>query len=221
MNYAQRNRKVALARWKKKHDFETSLIPCGKNADVMRAALLGFIAGDGSIVKRPKVSHFEIKCYPDDEIMLEAYCCAFRYLYSKEPEITFRDGVFHAKKTSKIAALDLNHCKLSTYDWEIPLFETFDEKIAWLKAFFSAEAYVGKDHIKIQTVNEIGMVQLKHLLEEVGINSKLYYYNSKKLNEKTVHIVNIRGKENMLKYAQTVGFWHSRKAQKLAESLDL
>ncbi|HIH38256.1 LAGLIDADG family homing endonuclease [Candidatus Woesearchaeota archaeon] len=83
------------------------------------------------------------------------------------------------------------------------------------------EAYVNKKSIKIQTVNEKGMVKTAHLLQEMGIHSRCYSYNQRKKNCSRVHILFINRREDKETFSKKVGFFHEKKTKLLEESLGL
>jgi hypothetical protein len=101
------------------------------------------------------------------------------------------------------------------------LFKIKGAKENWLKAFFSAEAYVGKKAIKVQTINQKSMKKVSNLLKGLGIENNYYEYNSKKVSDSPVGIIMITRISSRLKYHDSIGFWHSKKTLALKESLDL
>ena len=124
--------------------------------------------------------------------------------------------------TSKIVVLDLlNYASFGLKEWSIPLLSSNKERINWLKGFFSAEAYVGKDCIKIQTVNKKGMKQVSNLLNKLDIEHKEYFYSPLKKNYSKVYIISILKKSSRMRYLNKIGFFHEKKRDKLRETLSL
>lgn len=226
MNFSERNKKVALARWAKVLAKERSLIPFDPETVRLKAALCGFLAGDGSVQKRfrEKWYHYDVKFFPDDKIMLRTYCDILKKIYRKTPTITIRDNVFHVVLTSRTVFEDItNMADFGIYKWGLPnkLFSTPGAKEAWLRAFFSAEAYVGPNSIKIQTVNKKGMKAVSNLLIELDIHHGCYTYRPKNPKYSVVDIIVIIRKEARIKFYDKIGFWHSKKTDKLKKSLNL
>ncbi len=226
MNFSKRNKKVAIARWKKVHSKEKRDIPSDSNSIILKSALCGFIAGDGYISIRPenKNIHYDMNCYPDDKIMLKKYLEIIKQLYNKEPSVTIRDNVYHARLTSKVVVEDIIRLSnLGTKDWNLPdkLLKIEGAKEAWLKAFFSAEAYVGPRTIKIQTINKKGMESVSVLLRELDIEHRSYEYQPKRKNHSRVHMIFINKKEARTKYLEKIGFWHKKKEETLRKALNL
>jgi hypothetical protein len=214
-------------RWKIIHQKEQESF-CDKTSKgiVLKSAICGFVAGDGCITVRKMKSgvHCELRFYPDDEDMLYKYCDALKYVYGKDPNVYVKDNVYNVCLTSKTVVENLLKCgSFGTSDWTVPhsLFSVTGAKEAWLKAFFSSEAYVCSKYIRVQTININGMNEVSKLLHELGIDHRCYDYNSSKSCEASVKIINIGTKEARRKYFEIIGFWHLNKERKLRESLNL
>lgn len=226
MNLSERNKKVAVARWNKILSKEKENI---RNNDVslkLKSMLSGFLAGDGSVQirKEKEFYHYEIQFFPDDELMLSTYCSIIKKLYGKNPKITRGHNVFNARITSKTIVEDLfKYSSFGLKKWCLPyeLFRIKGAKEVWLKAFFSAEAYVGSNSIKIQTVNKKGMMSVSKLLNDLGIPNKYYEYTPKNKNYSSVGIIFILSKEARKLFYDKIGFYHSKKTETLKKSLGL
>ena len=111
--------------------------------------------------------------------------------------------------------------KLKTYNININIIGiNKSNRIAkkeWLRAFFDCEAYVCRNHIKIQTVNKAGMLEVKSLLEEFDIPSRYYVYTPKNEKWKVNHMLFLV-KEARKNYLDNIGFNHSIKQSKLKKS---
>lgn len=226
MDLSGRNKKVALARWKKVFERERNGISTDKDAALLKIIICGFLAGDGSVQIRKEKDkyHFQIDFFPDDEMMVKVYCDAMASVYHKKPSIRRRDNVFHVRLTSRTIVEDIR--KLAAFgikNWSIPDLAQHEDiySKAWLKAFFSAEGYVGKNSIKVQTVNRNGMSQVSELLKKIKIEHKFYKYEPKKATESTVFIILILKKQARELYLNEIGFWQSRKNTALMNSLNL
>lgn len=216
-----------VRRWKKNQEqFERRLKEKEKPTDLeLKAKLCGYLAGDGSLIIRKhdaqKTMRHDIRFYPDDLVVAQAFREAFLELYEKDLKIV-RDKVdqmYVLRTTHKMAALDLVKIgKFGTLEWRVPLnfLTTNSMKAEWLKAFFDCEAYVGKGVIRIQSVNRKGVLDIKCLLAGFDIeSSKLYKYQRKQKNWNTNYLLDIRKKPNLEKYLRLVGFNHSKKRAKL------
>ncbi|MEK6968881.1 MAG: LAGLIDADG family homing endonuclease [Nanoarchaeota archaeon] len=211
-----KNKKIAESRWDAKIKEEKSKILNTDEATILKAILCGFLAGDGSVQVRKEKScyHYQLDFFPDDELMMDIYIKAIKKVYQKEPSVRIRDNVFHVRKTSKTIVTDLLELtRFETKLWSIPKFvlDCKKTKVAWLKAFFSAEAYVNKKSIKIQTVNKTGMGEISKLLDEFQIKHRTYEYQPKKKNHSRVYIIFIGPKSERKKYYEEIGFYHSKK----------
>ena len=156
--------------------------------------------------------------------MLEAYLFFIKRVYNLNPTITFRDNVYNARLSQKFIVHDLiSLCKFGVHTWSFPvkLFKIRGAKEAWLRAFFSAEAYVGKKVIKIQSVNIKSIKKVKNILSEFKIKSNYYEYLPKNKNHSKVGMLFLNERKSRLIYYKDIGFWHKRKSMALKKSLGL
>lgn len=224
-NFSKRNRKAVICRWKKEEEMymrHLKGISESNKYKVLKARLMGFLAGDGTVGirkenKRKNSTHHDIAFYPDHSSMIGPFIEAFTYLYLKTPLVRKKINHYSVKVSSKFACLDLiKTTEFGLYKWKVPFnfLDTKKSKSEWLKAFFDCEAYVGNNHIRVQSVNKYGLKQVKMLLEELGIESKMYKYERKNKNWNTNHILSIN-RRMMAKFLNTVGFNHLLKYKKL------
>ncbi len=229
-NISEENRKRVSIRWKKeeeKYKKHLKKISNSKNFKIFKSRLFGFLAGDGHISvrqenKRINSFHHQIEFYPDHDSIISPFIEAFTYLYLKKPAIKDKGNFYSVRISLKFACLDiLKEANFGTYTWRIPLnfFDSEKCKIEWLKAFFDCEAYVGKKVIQLQSVNKTGIVQIKELLENLGIESKVYEYKRKNKNWGINYILCIMKKNARKQYLNKIGFNHKIKLQKLKNQL--
>lgn len=226
MDYSKRNKKAAIARWKNILEKENTFIAKTSNKFAIKAAISGFLTGDGSVQIRKEKTfhHYQVDFFPDDEVMLSTYLKFMKEIYNKKPTVKKLKNFSSARISSRTIVFDLmKYNEYGLISWTLPttLLCNKRAKVYWLKAFFSAEAYVGPRSIKIQTVNEQGMKDAKEMLTELGIESKMYSYEPKKETHSKVFMIFINKKEARIAFYNKVGFWHSKKTKKLKESLDL
>lgn len=107
--------------------------------------------------------------------------------------------------------------KFGILNLEIPawILSSRKNQIEWLRAFFDCEAYVDKRAIVLKTVNLHGLSQIKVLLNNLEISSRLYQYQPKNKNHKLNHILIIGRKEDRERYKKVIGFNHTTKLKKL------
>jgi len=200
MDLSKRNKKVAIARWNKILNKERSNILTDPKTLVLKAILCGFLAGDGSIQKRKEKNfyHYQLDFFPDDIIMLNKYAEIVKQIYNKNPTIKRKNKFFTVRITSRVIIEDLTkYSNFGIQTWTLPknLFIIKGSKEAWLRAFFSAEAYIGPSSIKIQTVNKKGMKSISSLLKELKIDHKYYeYFPKKKIAFRQSHHYNIKNR---------------------------
>jgi len=226
MNINQRNKKVALSRWQKIHLGEKSLLKQNSDKYFLKARLCGFLAGDGSVMIRKDNDdkmHYVVRFFPDHDSLIEPFTESLFKVYNKKPIIKKNYSHNGLICYSKVVVEDLlGMTDFGLLEWRIPFNILVDKKskIEWLRAFFDCEAYVGKNHLKIQTVNKKGMDDLEKLLLEFGIKSKRYIYHPKKKNWNNVYILLINSKSDRLKFLNTIGFNHKLKLSKLQNMLE-
>jgi len=218
MDIFEHNKKVAIARWANVHNKEKEFIV---DNPPLKARLAGYLAGDGSVIvtrESNKPTHFAIKFYPDHISLVNSYVQAFKILYNKEPKVIAHKNFFSVIVYSKTIVEDL--LKLGSFGklkWRAPMeiLNSQEAKKEWLMAIFDCEGYVGKNQIKIQTVNKEGIADIKNLLLEFGIKANSYVYHPKNNKWNTVYILSINKKSERIKFLNSVGFHHSIKLGKL------
>ena len=218
MDLSDRNRKVAISRWKKVLETETARIPHDDKSTILKSAICGFLAGDGSVqVRKDKLPHhYQIDFFPDDKKMLDYYCKFIKKIYNKMPSLSRRDNVFVARLSHKYIVIDLlKYCNFGIYTWNLPieLFNVPGAKEAWLRGFFPAEGYVNlnKKYIKTQSVNIEGLKQVSSLLKGFGINNNIYEYIPKNKNHSKVLLLFIGSYDSRKIFQDKIGFWHLKK----------
>lgn len=191
----------------------------------LKARLCGYISGDGLVKmrfnKNQKTPRYDFGFYPDDLMMAKSFNDAFFELYGRRFIVrkSKEYNNYILRGTHKEAYLDLIKLgSFGTYDWNVPFefLTTTKMKTEWIKAFFDAEAHVGKRQIQVQSVNKKGLEEVKQLLEEVGIiTSKIYTYKRKQKNWNINYLLAILRKSEFKNYLKLVGFNHSSKKDKL------
>jgi len=202
------------------------MIPRDKDSLILKAAICGFLAGDGSVQKRKEKEsyHYQIDFFPDDELMMNTYINFIKKIYNKIPTVRKRDRFYSVRLTSKVIVNDLSSlANFGIKKWTLPrqLFSIDDAVNKWLRAFFSAEGYVSGKLIRVQTINQGMMRLISKILLSLGIDNKYYGYNNKNKYESPVGIIIISNKISMMRYHNLIGFWHSKKSETLSKALGL
>lgn len=223
MNVREANRERAVARWRRVHESEKHLINSRRNRFmIQKARLHAYLCGDGSVsVRRERASgklHCEIRFYPDHISMLNVYSDAFWMVYGKRPHVKRLKNHFRVAITSITAAQDLLlDGPFSSTDWKVPGRVIHDEcySIEWLRAFFDAEAYVGRKRICLQCVNNDGLTQVETMLKRLGIDSRRYVYRRKQRNWNTNYHLVMASRSSKAAFLKMVGFNHKLKLNRL------
>jgi len=225
-NISEINRKKVSIRWnKQKYKYQLHLNKISKTRKYKnyKARILGFLAGDGNIdirheKNRVNAKHHDISFYPDHNSMISPFMESFIYLYLKEPTVKKRKNYFSVRVSSKPACIDLiSTVSFGIHKWEVPFnfLDTKESRIEWVRAFFDCEASVSKYQIQVQSVNENGLEQVKNLLNELGIESRIYKYERKNKNWNTNYILCIKRKVIRQRFLNRIGFNHELKHRKL------
>lgn len=222
LEISARNRKVALHRWHKVLESKTTEIKSAtRKYRSLKALIVGYLMGDGCVTVRKDsrdTVHHVILFYPDDKKMLIAFLSAFERVYKHSSKPKRLPGYFKVAVYSKPIVIDL--LKLGPFrslEWSVPkmLLTTKKSKIAWLRAFYDCEAYVGPKIITVQSVNKQGLEQVQILLKEFNITSRLYSYKRKQLTWNTNFLLCIIKKVDRAKFLRHIGFNHTKKQAKL------
>lgn len=226
MNLSEINRKKVLKRWEKYQEIERSNITNNKE-DYIRfmSRLLGFLAGDGNIdlSKRKNNQKYSVRFYPDHLSLIKPFEESIEKLYKRKVITKPRGNHYGVLVHSRVIVEDiLKFGSIKTKEWRVPnsLLENKESKVEWLRAFFDCEGYVGKNHIKINCVNIVGLRQVRTLLNAFEINSKFYIFEPKNKRWSKYGILRIGNKVDLIKYNNIVGFNHKIKSQKLLKIID-
>lgn len=224
MNISERNKQNIKVRWEKIHQKDIDYIKQNKFLE-LKSRICGFIAGDGNILvsNGTTCTHNTLRFFPDHISMVNAFEEAMIKLYNRKPKIKDKGTYFWVTLDSKPIVHDLLKIgKFGKLKWAIPklVFKSYKNKIEWLRSFFDCEAHIHKDYIRIQSVNKNGLEQVKSLLKEIGINSKIYIYIPKNKNYNINYILSIHKKEDKKKYLDLIGFNHTIKLKKLKDTLN-
>ena len=109
--------------------------------------------------------------------------------------------------------------EFGVHKWKIPKLGSQECKREWLRAFFDCEAYVYKKYLRVQSVNRIGIYQVKDLLAEFNIHSNINRYKPNRKNHSEVFMLTIGKKMDKRRYKESIGFNHKIKLKKLDKQL--
>ncbi len=225
MSLAERNKKNIISRWRKAHLQDREYIRENGNKNLhLKSRLLGYIAGDGNILVsgKGKCTHNTLRFYPDHESLITPYEEAIKTIYNKKSKIKKEKNYYSLTIDSKPLIEDITSiCYLDTHNWKIPNFVLKEKinQIEWIKAFFDAEAYVHNKYIRVQSVNSQGLIQIKYILKNLGIHSRIYEYTPTKKEHNKVFMLTIYRNEAKKRYLCLIGFNHTIKLKKLKATL--
>ena len=190
----------------------------------LRARLMAFLAGDGGVYFRKRKnqrgsSSYELLFCPDHKSLLDLFVQATKVLYQKTPNVHDYGRYYKARVFSKEAYTDLmRDSQYGKLTWRVPreFLKTKKMKKEWLRAFWDCEGYVGRRQLQVQSVNEIGLIQVRKLLREFNVESNLYNYKRANPNWNINHILSISSRPAIWQFFKNVGFNHEVKAAKLS-----
>ena len=181
--------------------------------------LIGFLQGDGCIVKKKNLLTHEFGFDTDHVALAHLFVDTFASLYGRKPHIHNLGNYFRVRITHKVASEELLALgKFKTMEWEIPSLCNVTERfVEWLRAYFDCEAYVSKKTIVVNSVNKKGLNQVKNALNSLGIISRWYEYQRKQINWNRNYILHIGRRQDRQTFLNRVGFNHPIKQRKLEQ----
>jgi len=190
----------------------------------LRCLLIGYLIGDGWISKRKSKTfwRYDLCFYPDNLEMANSFVQAFEELYGKTLNIKPVPGFLLVRTTHKIAVKDLLAItKYDSLNWELPsrIMRSRAAKRQFLRGYFDSEAYVSAKCLRVESVNEKGLCAVQSLLEEFGVQSRMYRYERKQESWNTNYILSIHKKESRVRFLKEIGFNHARKLKRLQGSI--
>ncbi len=226
MDLSEINRKKILIRWGRIHAAEQEYITIhAMKNEPLKARLHGYLCGDGSVSCRKERKngkmHHEIRFYPDHVSMAASYIDAFHLVYGKRLKLKELTNHYLVNVNSQVIVHDLlRDGSFSSMGWRVPIWVARNQENSkeWLRAFFDAEAYVSDKEIRVQSVNKIGLRQVKSMLEAFGITCREYTYKRKNKRWNINYHLAIRGQENRYYFLKKVGFNHIKKLNKLSSA---
>lgn len=223
-------RTSVLEKWRerrtKNYENDINKLVLHKGDLLNKSRLCGFLAADGSVfIRKEKKTgkiHYELRFYPDDDGLTKLFAESFKAVYGLDVHVKKDANYYFVYANNKLAVSDLlSLAKFSSMEWFVPSFiSSKASKIEWLRAYFDCDGYVSKKYIQVQSVNKKGLEQMKDLLLEFGIESKIYSYERKQKSWNTNYMLNINGRKKMLKFREKIGFNHRLKKNKLEKILD-
>jgi intein/homing endonuclease len=224
---SNRNRKVALSRWKNIESRISSGIKAKEKEEtyrLLKAKILGFLAGDGhvNVRKEGHAFHHEIEFYPDIEALAQQFILAFNKLYQLKPAIKKCKNYYRIRISNKAACKDLlNTTKFGVLRWCVPrsYFTSSEQEAEWIRAYYDCEAHVEKKRIVLQSVNKKGILEVQRLLKKFDVESRVYKYKRKNKNWNTNYLLFIQKRKSREAFLNNIGFNHPVKLEKLRLSL--
>ncbi|MBI2547275.1 MAG: hypothetical protein HYW23_02405 [Candidatus Aenigmarchaeota archaeon] len=187
-----------------------------------KAYILGVLCGDGHINE----DFVQLEINKKDEDFIKFFIKCFKDVYGLGFNYNFRPkrNTFAAYISPEFICNDLLSIgKFGVRKWRVPqiIMTSRNKDIisSFLRGFFDSEGCVARNFITCDSVNGKGLLGVTKLLTKLRINTsfKKYYKNFKSPRRYSyyVYYVNIYGKENILRFRDTVNFTLLRKKEKL------
>lgn len=186
------------------------------NADF--AVIHAYLCGDGYVVKNPllqKHKYYRIGFRNMNMILLQDFQQRFSRLFNAVPTIT-KDGRcrIESKEIFLTLTKDFN---FYSGKWSLPEISK-SNLCLWLRAYFDCDGWVEcqkakSRSIRLDSINEIGLNQIKTALFFLGITSTIYKRN------RNIWRLSICGYDNIKRFKKHVGFLHPDKKVRLEEAI--
>jgi len=198
-----------------------------------KAYVLGVLCGDGSLHIGEKNYQYVVQLnslQSCDKDFAEAFADAIEATYGLKCTVAKTIGYgwggrrkcLNVRIYSKIVTLDLVRYDPSgggfkTATWRVPkeiFYSGLSIKAAFIRGFADSEGSVSKSQniISLYSSNLAGLYDILKLLQDLGINGKVY-------SSKRAFVLNIRGIDNLKRFKETVNFTIKRKKENLKHLL--
>jgi|SRR3989344_350513 len=181
------------------------------------AIIQSYLCADGYVTYGDKPKYYRIGFRNTNLVLLKDFKERFERYF--KVTITLKEGERCYKSSKEIYwKLTKQFGSFYSREWTMPKLSKNISK-RWLRAFFDCEGWVfckthQNRHIGLDSINEKGLDQVIKTLNNLGIKT------IKKVNKKRgMYRIFIYGKDNLIKFAEEIGFLHSEKAKKLRETL--
>ena len=167
MHPNRNNKLVAKNRWKNvRKKIRKYISENSEKTKVNKSRILGYLAGDGSVfryIDRNNEEYFGISFFPDNLCVAKTYVDDMSKVYGVVLKIKEEKNHYNISIKNRVIYKEL--MSIGSYgnlDWKVPFkfLDTEQMKKEWLRSFFDCEAYVGKNVIQVQSVNESGLNQV-------------------------------------------------------------
>lgn len=199
--------------------------------DIQLAKILGWLSGDGHVEerteKRSGITHRELRFFPDDLEIANAFSSNFRNRFGVTPRIQntqsslgcYTVRIAHASTVTFLLSL----ATFGHFGWRLPRFESEQQSVQWIKCFFDCEAYVNTlfRAVQVKLVNRQGLGQIDQKLNQLGVVARFYGpYRQSDPRWSPYYLLQIKGRVAVRSYSEVIGFNHPLKLAKLKSLLD-
>lgn len=185
------------------------------------AAIHGYLCSDGYVIRNPpnqKMKYYHVGFRNTNLILLKDFKKKAEKLFCVNARFG-KDGriIINSKGLYFFLTEDFSYY---SREWTLPKLDKECMKY-WLRAFFDCEGWVMckkavNRHISADSVNKKGLAKIKEFLESYfGIKSLI-----RDRKGRSTATLSIYGKENIIKFRDSIGFLHNKKSKKLEEAID-
>jgi hypothetical protein len=185
------------------------------------ASIFGYLAADGYVVRNPPEQphkYYKVGLRNTNNVLLKDFSDKFYSYFNKKPRLT--------EDRCEIGSKDI-HAKLTngfsfySKDWNMPNFNDKNLLARWLRAYFDCDGSVtnipGKNRkIELNSINQNGIKQIQKVLNDFyAIKSKIKFRE-----QRGIWVLEIFGKDNLIKFKDNIYFLHPKKKNRLSEAID-
>src|SRR4030042_12082 len=173
------------------------------------ASIHSYLCADGYVIRNPetqKHKYYYIGLRNTNDVLLKDFQDKFEKVFGIKPIIT-NDG--RCKIQNKDIFFQLTK-DFSYYSdkWVMPRL-SLEELKCWLRSYFDCDAWVSIQKAKsraigLESINKFGLEQIKNSLSKFGIKTS----EVKKRKNRKIWSIHICGKDDILKFKESIGFLH-------------
>ncbi|MFH1711335.1 MAG: LAGLIDADG family homing endonuclease [Nanoarchaeota archaeon] len=189
----------------------------------------GYVCSDGGIYSwKCKDVHgnklrirrkLRTKFYNKEKLLIDDFIQAIKRAYPHIKSLRYYPKRIEVEvRNNTLSKEILSFGKVWSHNWEFPKNLTDNQKKIWIRAFSDSEGTVNNKnydrYVALDSVNLNGLKTVSDILSEFGITNKIYWFEKSRRAR-----IKVRGKDNLLKFSNLIGFTHPEKQAKLTNAI--
>jgi len=195
-----------------------------------KAEIIGFLTSEGTHYKqfedrlefhKKRNKHYRrtrsrdvIEFSNEDSVLINRFQHLMQAVYGYKPKLRERGKIF-IRRTKVIRDL-LSYTDFGSRKWKVPeeLFNSSDDiKSSFLRAHYDGDGSVYVKQVRVYSINERGLSQMRNLMLSLGIETKLYCW-------KNVNALSLPSR-HIPAFQERIGFLHPERKRRLREAAKL